>query len=182
MVIRMTIRAIIVLVMLMAIFKCSRGIEIPRPHQPAIEEVKPFIANKDDDIFINHPLSYKELRCLSKNIYHEARGEGIVGMAIIAKVTLNRVGRWASDTCKVVYQKAQFSWTLDERLRYASGSEMYEPLTSAIVNQGVPIPAKFAEATHYYNPDMVKQTPSWAYKLIPLGRYGSHLFFKDPNS
>ena len=35
-------------------------------------------------------VSHKELQCLAKNIYHEARGEGIAGMMGIAQITLNR--------------------------------------------------------------------------------------------
>jgi spore germination cell wall hydrolase CwlJ-like protein len=59
------------------------------------------------------PIPKEEIECLSRNIYHEARGEGHVGMTAIAMVTLNRVKdpRWPKTVCKVVYQPYQFSWT-----------------------------------------------------------------------
>ena len=60
----------------------------------------------------------KELYCLAKNIYHEARGEPHLGKLAVAQVTLNRVNskRWGSTVCEVVYEKSktgapQFSWT-----------------------------------------------------------------------
>jgi len=64
----------------------------------------------------NHTL--KDLYCLTKNIYHEARGESQLGKIAVAQVTMNRVNnqnRWPSTVCDVVYQQVkgvpQFSWT-----------------------------------------------------------------------
>lgn len=59
----------------------------------------------------------KELDCLAKNIYHEARGEDRSGMIAVAFVTKNRVHykEWPGSICGVVYQRGhggcQFSWT-----------------------------------------------------------------------
>lgn len=60
-------------------------------------------------------LSDKELKCLALNAYHEARGEGILGIIAVMDVTMNRVesSRYPNSVCAVVYQRAQFSWTLD---------------------------------------------------------------------
>lgn len=54
-----------------------------------------------------------DLDCLTANIYHEARGEGTLGMVAVGQVTLNRVkdSRWKDTICGVVYQPYQFSWT-----------------------------------------------------------------------
>lgn len=72
--------------------------------------------------------------CLACNIYHEARGESLVGQVAVAVVTYNRVldERYPEHFCAVVWQKtwvpdrdengdkldtgkwvAQFSWTVD---------------------------------------------------------------------
>lgn len=58
-------------------------------------------------------LSKQDLKCLADNIYHEARGEGLIGMEAVAHVTLNRVMApgFPSSVCEVVYQPYQFSWT-----------------------------------------------------------------------
>lgn len=55
----------------------------------------------------------REINCLAKNIYFEARGETLSGMAAVGQVTRNRVnsGKYPDSYCKVVYQSKQFSWT-----------------------------------------------------------------------
>lgn len=59
-----------------------------------------------------------DVECLAKNIYYEAGVEADTGKYAIGHVTLNRVrsGYWGDTVCKVVYSKAQFSWTLKKRL------------------------------------------------------------------
>lgn len=63
----------------------------------------------------------RQLECLAKNVYYEARGEPYEGRVAVAQVTLNRSrsGRFPADVCEVVYQKTQgpddtvicqFSW------------------------------------------------------------------------
>jgi spore germination cell wall hydrolase CwlJ-like protein len=62
-------------------------------------------------------ISQKDLYCLTKNIYHEARGESFLGKLAVAQVTINRANnpQWPNTICDVVYQKIrgipQFSWT-----------------------------------------------------------------------
>jgi len=66
----------------------------------------------------------KQLDCLAKNIYHEAKGEPFEGKVAVAQVTINRAasGQFPSDICKVVYQKnvvydkvlCQFSWYCEQ--------------------------------------------------------------------
>lgn len=66
----------------------------------------------------------RQLDCLAKNIYHEAKGEPFEGKVAVAQVTINRAasGQFPSDICKVVYQKnvvyekvlCQFSWYCDQ--------------------------------------------------------------------
>lgn len=54
----------------------------------------------------------EDLLWLTKNIYHEARGEGELGMYAVGIVTLNRVnsGKFPGTIKGVVLQKGQFSW------------------------------------------------------------------------
>ena len=62
----------------------------------------------------------KEIDCLAKNIYYEAKGEKFEGKLAVAQVTLNRTksNDYPSSICDVVYQKelkkgkweCQFSW------------------------------------------------------------------------
>src|ERR1035437_6116359 len=59
-----------------------------------------------------------EMICLAKNIFFEARGTDEPERIRIINVTTNRVesDKFPRDTyCGVVYQHAQFSWTLNLR-------------------------------------------------------------------
>lgn len=57
---------------------------------------------------------HREIRCLTQNIYYEARGETLEGKLAIANTTLNRVKSflYPETVCGVVWQPYQFSWTL----------------------------------------------------------------------
>lgn len=56
----------------------------------------------------------RNLSCLARNVYHEARGEPVAGMVAVAQVVVNRA-RDGRDLCSVIYERAagrcQFSWT-----------------------------------------------------------------------
>lgn len=68
--------------------------------------------------FDNTPyVSEKDIKCLTDNIYYEARNQPLEGKVAVAFVTLNRVAsrKFASDVCGVVYERkvahiCQFSW------------------------------------------------------------------------
>lgn len=66
--------------------------------------------------------SNAEIECLALNLYHEARGEGEVGMRAVAAVTFNRYldPAFPSTICGVIKQPArrgcQFSWWCDGKV------------------------------------------------------------------
>ena len=72
--------------------------------------------------FQTQTLSKEQIRCLSLNAYHEARGEGEKGMLGTIFVVLNRTkdSRFPSTPCKVIAQPNQFSW-------YGKGKTIKEP-------------------------------------------------------
>lgn len=124
----------------------------------------------------------EQIEALALNIYHEARGEGIDGMLMVAEVTMNRVFHPAfPDTvCEVVYQPHQFSWTimseefqrpddiqlLDEALRIAE----YTLVHAEEIGMGT-------NATHYLNPSLLENLPSWTFVYQEVGRVGNHVFY-----
>lgn len=57
--------------------------------------------------------SNKELDCMARNLYHEARGESERGMIMVAEVTINRTEHngFPSTICGVVYAPNAFQWT-----------------------------------------------------------------------
>ena len=52
------------------------------------------------------------LLCLSMAIYHESRGEPILGQMAVAEVIMNRVAdkRWPNTVCGVIKQPVQFEF------------------------------------------------------------------------
>lgn len=51
------------------------------------------------------------LMCLALTIYHEARGEPVIGQQAVAEVVLNRADKRDKSVCQVVYEPHQFSWS-----------------------------------------------------------------------
>ena len=130
----------------------------------------------------------KDLVCLTRNVYHEARGEPLVGQFAVAEVTLNRVAsrRFPDSVCEVVYEKrwdkirrryvGGFSWTEldvppeiddDEAWRQAwhvaqtVSSEHYTPTL---------------EGALFYHGRHVR--PSWSRGKKRIARIGRHVFYK----
>gem|GEM_PF-2173639 len=62
--------------------------------------------------------SEDELKCLTDNLYHEARGEPKQGRYGVIFATLERVlsKKFPHSICGVVHQPWQFSWTKDEKI------------------------------------------------------------------
>lgn len=65
-----------------------------------------------------YAIDEKQIDCLAKNIYFEARGEPIKGQIAVAQVVLNRLDSddYPSNICQIVYQPNQFSWTSKRKI------------------------------------------------------------------
>lgn len=122
----------------------------------------------------------KEFDCLARNIFYEAGIEDRAGKVAVAQVTLNRLrtGRWGKDICSVVYARAQFSWTLDKKKRWAQpkGQLWKESLQVAndFVHKGKRV--KGLEDSTYYHADYVK--PYWRNHVVKIQQVGQHIFYK----
>lgn len=96
----------------------------------------------------------REINCLAKNIYFEARGETPTGMAAVGQVTRNRVtlGGYPDSYCKVVYQNKQFSWTAKHsKVDYSEESWKQAKFIAAYTYYiGWP-PTLVGEATHFHS-------------------------------
>lgn len=133
-------------------------------------------------MFSVHKLSAEvnqERQCLALNIYHEARGESIMGQIAVAHVTLNRVAdsRWPSTICEVVYQPKQFSWTHTIENQEPKKGEAWtiaQSLAKDIMN-GVDVDN--TDGAVYYHADYVN--PVWNRNLTVTTKIGVHIFYKD---
>ena len=123
-------------------------------------------------------VSHKEMQCLAKNIYHEARGEGIAGMMGVAQVTLNRADtqyRGKKTLCGVVYDSHQFSWTKDnQKTKKLDKSSWQQSLhITQLVLLGVRI--KEIEDSIYFHSHKIK-SPIWTKNLSVNKKIGQHIY------
>jgi spore germination cell wall hydrolase CwlJ-like protein len=128
----------------------------------------------------------KQLDCLAKNIYHEAKGEPFEGKVAVAQVTLNRAasGQFPSDICKVVYQKnvvyekvlCQFSWYCDQatvaKPKNTAAYKECQIVARQVLLEEFRLPslnkALYFHATHI--------NPGW--KKEKVATIGNHVFYK----
>lgn len=113
--------------------------------------------------------------CLAKNIYYEARGESLPGKLAVAKVTLNRVAspKFPKTVCGVVYQKYQFSWTLNQSYKIYDKAAWQESLNIArdAMNNNLEELDKFTAL--YFHSKHIK--PNW--NLKRMAKIGNHIFY-----
>lgn len=128
------------------------------------------------------------LLCLSLNLYHEARGEPILGQYAVAAVTMNRAGNDPAKVCEVVTAPHQFSWTTDKLTRTRTGWRLKAA--------GVPkddhawtVATKIAyntlsgheiDLTHgatYYHE--ARARPGWRRHFRRVITIGNHVFYRD---
>jgi len=131
------------------------------------------------------PESDTEWLCLREAIYHEARGEDVVGQFAVAEVILNRVDsrRYPDTICAVVNQNihrpnaCQFSYacdgrpvTLNDRRAIAIAGRVARTAIDAFDRQLT------GGATHYH---AVRVSPHWSVAMERTARYGAHVFYRD---
>lgn len=141
-------------------------------------------------------LKEREKTCMALGLYHEARGEPVLGQYGVAATILNRVRSsvYPNSICGVVFQnkhkkfRCQFSFACDDisdkPLNKASYAQMLR-LSKRILSKGMAREAKFMgqefqssfnDMTHYHRDDI---HPSWANKLKKVSKLGSHVFLKS---
>ena len=139
-----------------------------KDHGLKIVKTKETVAWKKMDVF-----------CLAKNIFHEAGVEDRMGRYAVAQVTLNRMrsGRYPDTICDVVYDRAQFSWTLDRKQRWSrpKGPLWNESWKVAedVIHRGYRV--KGLESAMFYHADYVQ--PFWKKPEAKIAKVGTHIFY-----
>jgi len=77
------------------------------------------LVNAHIAILPRNAFNERNLVCLAQNIYHEARGERMLGQIAVVNVTMNRA-QDRQNICREVFRPGQFSWT-SRRHRMPSG-------------------------------------------------------------
>lgn len=137
-----------------------------------------------EDIIKNN----NEYRCAVRNLYHEARGESLLGQAYVMKTVLNRVRdtKHPQSVCKVIYQNKQFSWTHNlpknkqqVPQKTTSEKELLKQLEalSTVVIWLDKLGFDFTDNSKYYHNLNVK--PIWRHKLKTTKVVGNHIFYTE---
>lgn len=128
----------------------------------------------------------REIDCLARNIYFEARLEPTEGRAAVAYVVMNRVAdrRWPDSPCAVIRQGGtdhgplcQFSWYCDGRSNRPRRDGYWDDalvLAEEVYWGRRPDPT---DGALWYHATYVK--PYWRVGLTPGPRIGSHVFYRD---
>jgi spore germination cell wall hydrolase CwlJ-like protein len=133
----------------------------------------------------------KSAHCLSMNIYHEARNDGITGQRAVAWATMNRVSsdKYPDTICDVVYQaefnengipfknKCQFSWFCDGKsddVKDQAAWRVAERIAEEVMNT-------YGKETDPTNGSIMYHayyvTPYWAASYEKQVRIDSHIFY-----
>lgn len=135
--------------------------------------------------FLSHRTE-RELMCLARNIYHEARGQSEANQLAVAWVTRNRAHIWDRTICEVVFEShrvngrrvAQFSWTIKSHARPMERDawdlaqrlawRVYLASDSDDITRG---------ATHFHERHV---RPDWSQRGVHRQHIGAHVFMRIP--
>lgn len=127
--------------------------------------------------------------CVALAVYHEARGEPLVGQHAVAQVVMNRALRDPAKACEVVFKPYQFSWanpltTAPNKQVRKQLAKSYLPrnkyawnLAKQIAHYTVNgVVQDFTNgATHYH---ATRVNPYWADRSALVATIGNHVFYK----
>ena len=135
-------------------------------------------------------------KCLTENIYFEARGQGQAGWLAVAQVTQNRVDdrRFPNTICEVVKQgltyasgdpirnKCQFSGYCDGKSDKPKNTKVYNEI-SELVNYIYDVKGQpnhelldITDGATHYHADYVR--PSWAKTKTKTIEIEDHIFYR----
>lgn len=127
----------------------------------------------------------RELMCLAKAVYFEARGEAERGQYAVAQVVMNRVEHpfYPGDICGVVFQnqhwrnRCQFSFACDgysDRPRNKVAWEKAVQVAKRVM-QGQGYVDEIGKSTHYH---ATYVRPDWIRDMMRGKRIGKHIFYR----
>lgn len=113
------------------------------------------------------------LICAALNLYHEGRGEPLLGQVGIVHVVRNRAKDNPANVCKVVYAYKQFSWTLTNP--QVTDLKKFDQILHTTV-----IAWQFSDITsgsnHYHH---VSIRPYWIHKMKYTMTLGTHRYYRS---
>jgi spore germination cell wall hydrolase CwlJ-like protein len=126
------------------------------------------------------PALDEQQRCLATAVYFESMGEPLEGQLAVARVVINRAssGRYPTDWCGVVKQKAQFSFVRAGRFpsidpACAAWRKAQAIARIAVANASASLPTDVL----WYHADYV--APAWGRRLTRVEKIGAHIFYRS---
>jgi spore germination cell wall hydrolase CwlJ-like protein len=123
----------------------------------------------------------RELDCLTKNIYFEARDQSLEGQYAVAEVVLNRMDnpKFPSSVCGVVEQKTdrvcQFSWFCDGKSDEMRDKKARQIARKVALNS-ISNKTNFTDGALYYHANYV--SPGWENVKITT-EIEDHIFYSS---
>lgn len=117
---------------------------------------------------------FEAILWLSLVVYHESRCQEKLDQIAVAHVVLNRSSQNRISIKEVVLKPYQFSWThqLDDYFPYDLKAFSEAAHSAYVAAQGHDFTGG---ATFYHRVDV---KPKWRKKMVYLGRFGKHKFYK----
>jgi spore germination cell wall hydrolase CwlJ-like protein len=129
----------------------------------------------------------RNVECLARNVYYEARGEPPEGQYAVAEVTMNRKAsrRYPATVCAVVHEKrwdaireryvGAFSWTEFYSVPEPAGEAwaFAQKVAEDVYYRRTP---PRVDGATYYHATSIK--PSWARTQKRVARIGRHVFYR----
>lgn len=172
---------------LIALFATSARADITENTRNMMMDIEIEIAVGQEEVpFLTPPknkVGLTETQCLAVAIYHEARGEELLGQIAVASVILQRStvpGRWGDNACDVV-TAIQFSFMTSD-VNFPEITEMGPWFQSLVIARYMMARGPIAElpyADHYHASYV---SPSWRKKMPKVTQIGKHIFYADPIS
>ena len=121
----------------------------------------------------------EQQNCLATAVYFESMGEPLEGQLAVARVVINRAasGRYPTNWCGVVKQKAQFSFVQGGRFPHVDAGcaawRKAQAITRiAVANVSQILPTDVL----WYHADYV--APKWRNNLVMVEKIGAHIFYR----
>ena len=119
-----------------------------------------------------------DIRAMALNMYHEARGEGRLGMIAVGWVVLNRMAdrAYPNSARQVIYQGCQFSWVCDRRPDWPGDERSWRhalQLAAELLRRPVADPTRGAM---WYHASWVRD-PGLGPRVAKVARIGRHIFY-----
>lgn len=124
-----------------------------------------------------------EEECLATAMYHEARGEGELGMKAVAYVIHNRTqnSKWPGTYCGVILQRNQFSFTNDrnpDNIKQWSIYEVALRMATNLIHGGFVTQSSPVKNATYFHSLARTARNAYAFRRPLIIKIGHHNFFK----